>query len=319
MSTINRRQALALALTTAMPTAVFSQPGGAGFGKQERDALNLARAAASGSPGAADKLKRQANTGDRWAAMQYGWLAHTGQMPNRLGRDMELAMRAYNLSCKVVGENQELISLSGNQIAAYNAGLAYYAGQVEGKRDPFAAIKWFRAASGEEGGKLPFYPAYVYLAKIYENGEGVPVNLPEAARYWTAAAAQREPTALYTKGKMLIEGVGVGKNYFEGFTLLLRAADQWQIDAIYMLAQIYANGNFAHDRNDLEATKWIQIAASKDERYRKLADQMNAKLSPADQKKARAASVNWMRAHMKAPDPFDYNLPINAPPPRRGI
>ena len=48
VSTINRRQALALALTTAMPTAVFSQPGGAGFGKQERDALNLARAAASG-------------------------------------------------------------------------------------------------------------------------------------------------------------------------------------------------------------------------------------------------------------------------------
>ena len=113
--------------------------------------------------------------------------------------------------------------------------------------------------------------------------------------------------------------MGVGKNYFEGFTLLLRAADQWQIDAIYMLAQIYANGNFAHDRNDLEATKWIQIAASKDERYRKLADQMNAKLSPADQKKARAASVNWMRSHMKAPDPFDYTLPINAPPPRRGI
>ena len=48
MSTINRRQALALALTTAAPTAVFGQPGGAGFGKQERDALNLARAAASG-------------------------------------------------------------------------------------------------------------------------------------------------------------------------------------------------------------------------------------------------------------------------------
>ena len=62
MSTINRRQALALALTSAAPMAVFSQPGGAGFGKQERDALNLARAAASGSPGAADKLKRQATS-----------------------------------------------------------------------------------------------------------------------------------------------------------------------------------------------------------------------------------------------------------------
>lgn len=311
--TLTRRSLVIAGL--ALPGTTWAQPNP--FGKQEKDSLNLARAAASGSVGAADKLKADANLGNRWAAMQYGWLAHTGQMPNRVGHDMATAMRAYNLACKVMGGDQ-IISLTGNQIAAYNAGLAYYAGHISGSPDPFASIKWFRAASGEEGGQ-PFYPALVYLAKIYGNGQGVPANQTESYRYWGAAAGQREPLALYSKGQMLIEGVGTAKNYFEGFSLLLRAADQWQTEAMYLIAQIYANGSFAHDRNDVEATKWIQIASTKEERYRKLADQMMSKLKPEDQKKARSGSINWMRSHMRAPEPFEYTKPINTPPPRRGV
>lgn len=311
---ITRRRALVAACALAS-SAAWGQPNP--FGKQEKDALSLARAAASGSPGAADKLKLDANQGNRWAAMQYGWLAHTGQMPNRVGHDMATAMRAYNLACKIMGENNQIIALTGNQIAAYNAGLACYAGHT-GARDPFASIKWFRAASGEEGGGQAFYPAYVYLARIYEKGEGVPASQIEAYRYWSAAAGQREPVGMYNKGRMLMEGVGTARNYFEGFALLLRAADQWQTDAMYYIAQIYANGTFAHDRSDVEATKWIQIAATKDERYRKVADQMMAKLSPDDRKKARNGSVNWMRSHMKGPEPFEYTKPINTMPPRRG-
>lgn len=289
------------------------------FGNQQSKALNLGRAAASGSPGAAAELKRGANAGDRWSAMQYGFLCHTGQNPLLRMVDIPTAIKAYSLACKIVGSDQQIISLSGNNIAAYNMGLIYLSGKSpDAINNAGSAIQWFNAASGDEGG-TNFYPAHVQLGLLFDGAKGVPADLVQARTHWKAASAAREPIGMYKWAKAQIEGIGASANYFEGFIVLNQAADQWSTEAMYMLAQIYANGTRLHEKNNVEAARWLLIASVKAPSYVPMSDALLATMPALEQRRARDLSIQWMRAHAKTPEPFDYTKPINDDPPKRGM
>ena len=68
----------------------------------------------------ASRLKDAANNGNPWAALQYGYLAHKGQLPGLKGPDYALAYKAYMKAVK----NPDG-SLTGNHLAAYNIGIAH--------------------------------------------------------------------------------------------------------------------------------------------------------------------------------------------------
>ncbi|HRM21822.1 MAG TPA: hypothetical protein PL031_04675, partial [Neisseria sp.] len=71
----------------------------------------------------ASRLKDAANNGNPWAALQYGYLAHKGQLPGLKAPDYALAYKAYMKAVK----NPDG-SLTGNHLAAYNIGLMYFFG-----------------------------------------------------------------------------------------------------------------------------------------------------------------------------------------------
>ena len=83
----------------------------------------------------AAKLRDAANGGNRWASLYYGYLAETGKLSSR--QDMQLALRSYQKAVK----NPDG-SLTGNHLAAYNLGLAYYYGKGVAV-DSRNALKWF--------------------------------------------------------------------------------------------------------------------------------------------------------------------------------
>lgn len=286
-------------------------------GADEKKAYELFRGAENGSEKSMTKLRELANSGNRWAALQYGYLYHVGRAPRHGdragGKDIQIAMRAYELAA---GKTTDEEKLTGNPLAAYNLGLIYLWGQNTGTPNSKDATRWFTAAAGDrDGGGRNFLPAAMQLANIYEQGFlDVPKNPQLSTRWYRVAASMREPVAQFKLGRALIEGIGIDRNNFEGMNSLRNAADKWNRQAMYYMAGIYANGNDYQEQNLFEAAKWLVIAATGDPRYRKAADSMLANLSQKDQQRVAQNAKIWVSGHQRVPERIEYNAPLNVEP-----
>ena len=104
----------------------------------------------------ASRLKDAANNGNPWAALQYGYLAHKGQLPGLKAPDYALAYKAYMKAVK----NPDG-SLTGNHLAAYNIGLMYFFGSGQLKQDGAPPCAGFRRPHKPTGkrkrAKQPFF------------------------------------------------------------------------------------------------------------------------------------------------------------------
>jgi len=274
-------------------------------GGQKR-AMDLYRAAAAGSEDALQDLRARANEGDRWSAMQYGFLHHTGRAP-KVGKSISIAMKAYRKACKLAPDST---AITGNQFAAHNMGIIYLWGDDDIDVDAAEAAKWFTAAAGDE--THPLVPAAMNLANLYEHGFGnVPQDLAAAGRWYRAAASRKEPYALYKLGYMLMNGIGMSPNQFEGKLKLVSAAEQWSCDAMYLLSQIAISPSTLADKNPVESAKWLLIAAEGDNRYKKAAQEALGKLNQHDQSTAKGSARSWIQFHSRIQSWIDYRLPIN--------
>lgn len=291
------------------------------FAREQNNAFNDYTAVISGDRSAAGNLKERANKGDRWAAMQYGYLAHIGRLPGLNGRpDYTTAQRAYTLASKVLDDAGQVRNYAGNHIAAYNLGLMYYYGQGV-PRSGAEALRWFliaanKPASGSNS-KAGFYPAAVYAARIYANGYGVPRDARESVKYWRMAAADNEPIAIYEFGRALYFGRGIERNEFQAQYQLNRAANQWNVDAMYMLAQIAMKETRFQKANPRKAAEWLLIAGMKRPQYNQLADQLMANMNPHQKQSVTSSAASWIRTHNRTPEEFDYKVPLNKEPPER--
>lgn len=291
------------------------------FKQQQSKAMRDYHLAVAGDSKATMSLKERANNGDRWAAMQYGYLAQTGQLLGLSGKpDIKLAMRSYNLASKTVGDDGKLRNIQGNHLAAYNMGVIYYHGLYGIKADGATALRWFQAAAikTNDGNKV-FWPASVYAARIYASGYGVRKDVREAFKYWKYAATQNEPVAIYEVGRAQYFGIGTDANKQLAISNFKDAANMWNIDAMYMLSIANLQGNRFQEPNIEEAVKWLLIAGTKNRQYDMMATQLmnKYKLTKYKRKEILRSAGDWINNHTRIPEAFNYRVPINDEPAKR--
>lgn len=310
---------LLMAAVLAIPLTVSANLD-ALFLKQKNEAFRDYVSAMTGDTNAVKNLKEKANKGDRWSALQYGYLAQTGKLPGQKGvPNIKLAERAYNLAVKVVNDRGEIMNYNGNYMAAYNLGLIHYHG-LNGKRDGSQALRWFviSANKGATDDKiLGFYPAAVYAARIYSTGYGVKKDYREAFKYWKLAASENEPIAMYELGRAYFLGLGTDKNEFKAKFHLQQAAERWNVDAMYMLARMLMTKTRFQDPNARLAAEWLLIGGIRRPAYNAYADKIMASMEENTRKSITASAAVWIRSHNNVPEEFDYRHPINKEPPKR--
>lgn len=308
---MRRRQfLLAVAALAGSGPAWADLPSLSLFNIEERRAYNLYRAAAAGSTSALAELRTRGNNGDRWSAFQFGFLHHVGKAPG-VGKSIPIAMKAYRIACRTAADNT---AITGNVLAAYDMGLIYLYGDDGVSPDPMSAVKWLTASVGNED--HVFVPAAMNLANVFERGYlNVPRDLPEAARWYRAAAAGQEPYALYKLGLCLLRGIGMPANSTQANLKLNAAAELWSREAMYTLAMLENSGTSTLlSHNPVAAAKWLLIAGEGNPLYERMAQAALNKLTPIQQQTARQTATLWLQSHARVPERVDYRAPINTEP-----
>ena len=127
-------------------------------------------------------------------------------------------------------------------------------------RDFVNALKIF-LEEAEKGDTI----AYVCVAVIYANGEGVSQDKTEAAKWYRKAAEQGNANAQFNLGILYDNGEGVNQDKTEAAKWYRKAAEQGNANAQFNLGIVYDNGEGV-SQDKTEAAKW----------YRKAAEQGNA-------------------------------------------
>ena len=99
------------------------------------------------------------------------------------------------------------------------------------------------------------------LALMYLNGQGVPQDFAEAARWYQLAAEQGFPKAQYNLALMYHNGQGVPQDYAEAIKWWRLAAEQGFANAQNNLALMYHYGVGAQQSNVM-AHIWYNIASA---------------------------------------------------------
>lgn len=108
--------------------------------------------------------------------------------------------------------------------------------------------------------KLGNAEAQAFLGRMYQNGEGISVNLAEAARCTQSAAEAGVPGAQYNLGVMYADGIGVSQDVTKALRWY-RLAAQWGIvDAQANLSHCFHEG-LGVDRDESLAAWWVSLAA----------------------------------------------------------
>jgi uncharacterized protein len=303
---MKRRQLILAALAACLPAPALAQGVPSLLDGGQKRAYDLYRAAAAGSEPALEDLRGRANDGDRWAAMQFGFLHHTGKAP-KAGKDIKIAMKAYRKSARVSSDSN---SITGNALAAYNMGIIFLYGEEGVEVDAQEGARWLFAAAGED--TKSFLPATMNLANLYEHGHGnVVQDLAEAGRWYRIASSHKEPYALYKLGVMLANGIGMQPNPFEANMKLEAAAKLGSTDAMYVLSELSKVDRGLTEKNLVVSAKWLLIASESDPRYKKLAAQAVNSLPRDKQAAAKNAALQWLKYYARPVPKPEYRVPLN--------
>ena len=124
------------------------------------------------------------------------------------------------------------------------------------------------------------------LGAMYDNGDGVPEDDAEAAKWYHKAADQGHVNAQFNLGVMYANGEGVAKNAAEAATWYRKAADQGDYRAQYNLGSLYANGEGV-PQSYSESYVWLSLAAMPgNKNLTKKRDRAAEKLTPEELKLA---------------------------------
>lgn len=206
---------------------------------------------------AAKWYRKAADEGDATSQNRLGVMYSFGQ---GVEKNKEEAVRLYHRAAK-----------QGYAGAMFNLGAAYYNGEgIASGLD--MAYAWFvlaqEAGSTEAKDAVPrtagemksTADAFEDIGAMYEQGEYLPQNLAQAAR-WYAEAAKQSDHAKLKLAQMLIDGHGIPQDYPRAMSLCRAAAESRTGGGQYCLGYLYANG-FGSPKNLKEAVKWYQLAAT---------------------------------------------------------
>jgi len=94
----------------------------------------------------------------------------------------------------------------------------------------------------------------------YYNGDGIPKNFIEAAKWYRLAANQGNAMAQYNLGLLYYKGQGVLQNHAEAAKWCRLAAEQGNAMPQFNLGLLYRDGD-GIPKNFIEAAKWYRMAA----------------------------------------------------------
>ncbi len=144
------------------------------------------------------------------------------------------------------------------------------------------------------------------LGGLYERGTGVAADPVKAVRLYLAAANQGSRKAMHNLAVAYAEGTGVKKDYAEASRWFLKAANLGLKDSQFNLAVLYERG-LGVPQNLVDAYKWYAIAASQGDNESR--NRMNAIVGQLDNE-ARAAAQHAADSFRAAP----LNARANVPP-----
>lgn len=162
----------------------------------------------------------------------------------------------------------------------------------------FAAARAAFDANPEQGlprlralAEAGFAPAQYHLAKLYERGEGVSVDL-NAARQWTERAANAgDINAMHDLGVYYARGEGADANPVTAFRWFRQAAAHGLTDSQYNLGVLYEQGRGV-TADPEEALFWFALAAANgDEAAAARATALETRLTPNFVERARARAA----------------------------
>ena len=117
------------------------------------------------------------------------------------------------------------------------------------------AIKWYKEAA-----KLGHVKSKLQLGRFYFEGLGTDVDYDEAARWLIDPANKGYNKAQYMLGMILLNGTKkITKDENKAFKWLIKAADDFNVEAIYQTGRMYYYG-IGTDKNVDKAKKYLTLA-----------------------------------------------------------
>lgn len=101
------------------------------------------------------------------------------------------------------------------------------------------------------------------LADMYLNGEGTEIDETKAFIWFTKAAQLGVVEAMYTLGILYEQGLGTEENAKLAFQHYMQAATGGYEEAMYRVGMIYFSGELGQQRDEVQAVKWFMKAAEK--------------------------------------------------------
>ena len=171
--------------------------------------------------------------------------------------------------------------------AGFDEGLAaYYRGDYA-----TALEEWLPVA--EQG----HADAQYNLGSMYDEGQGVPRDAAEAAKWHRKAAVQGHADAQLSLALMYSYGDGVPQDYTKAAKWYRLAAEQGRARAQYILGIMYVKGQGV-PQDYFQAHMWWNLAAALGlEVGRKDRDLLAEKMTPADISEAQRLAREWLEEH----------------------
>ena len=137
------------------------------------------------------------------------------------------------------------------------------------------------------------------LGYMYDEGQGVPQDDAEAAKWYLKAAEQGNAGAQYNLGFMHAKGEGVRQGYVEAAKWFLKAAEQGRAGSQNMLGVMYMSGRGV-PQDDAEAQMWFILAAAQGHKNAQKNREIMAKRMTPDQiAEAQRLARDWMAKHQQ--------------------
>ena len=189
---------------------------------------------------------------------------------------------------------------NGDSMAQYLLGQCYLLGTgVEENEEE--ALKWFKKSASNNNPHGLFA-----VGDCYFNGIGVKQNIAEGGRYYTLQLEQQLPLILYHMAALYVSDRYGTKNLELAERYSLMASSMGNIDAMFLLGNIYKNSGDIESRD--QSIRWIRIAAKRGhmEAQYSLACHI---LASKDNQSDFPAGVEWMkRAAEQGHAMANYNL-----------
>jgi Sel1 repeat len=174
----------------------------------------------------------------------------------------------------------------------HNLGIVFY------NKDNNQSVFWFRRAAEQEDEEAQFF-----LANLLSEGEGIPHDYLDAARWYQAVIDHKGTylgSAEYALANMYAKGKGVPRSYHEAAKYWKMAAEHGYNLACSALGELYRQGNEEFPNNFEEAYFWFYVAVGVEDpkgisKYRiEDRDEMARRLDPESRRKVQERAHLWL-------------------------